>query len=82
METKQRPRGQLQIGFSIYCGKCTVSSQSFPHLRIRNRADVLTSVRKDGWKKTSRHGWICYLCAEESNPQKKATQSSAEDAPF
>lgn len=56
-------RGVLLIGFTVNCGKCSRYSETFPSVGYRDRSVILKSLKKDGWKQTSRHGWICFTCS-------------------
>lgn len=75
-KVRKRSRGTLAIGgYSFCCGKCGCHGTSFPRVssRLTTKEKIVRDLEKNGWRKTSRYGWVCkcYKRGEQKNKKIK-----------
>lgn len=62
-----QPRGRVSTEKTIWCGRCSHWDQR------SSENGILKLWRKEGWKRTKRHGWVCPNCAKEKRRDERAS---------
>lgn len=65
-----RRRGEIAVTCIVYCGRCDTDPMICQ--RARNKHQAVIEARVNGWKYTSRDGWICSDCVDEQRRCKGA----------
>ena len=60
--------GQIMryIEYSVWCALCDNLED---YTEYANAAQAARQYRKDGWRKTKKHGWVCPECAKQLKRQ-------------
>jgi len=60
------PKGDIlrTIVYVLHCGMCS-KSETIDNACDYRDAEIIASAF--GWKRTSRHGWVCEICCQKLN---------------
>lgn len=61
-------KGYISRQHTVWCGVCSCWEQ----VDENRKQDAIKRFRRNGWKQTRQHGWLCHHCKHLDTTEKKA----------
>ena len=55
-------KGTMTTEFTVWCGCCDIWEQ----VSAESKTETANTVKKQGWRRTKTHGWMCPKCSGQS----------------